>query len=307
MKYAIVDLGSNTVRLSLYNILSDGSFSLLFSEKEMVGLNNYIVDRTLSKAGIQRACQVLSHFRGLLLQFGISQMQVFATASLRNIRNTEEAVAAIKRTVGVDVEVISGAMEAELGYYGAIRDLNMENGVVFDIGGGSMELTEIQGGAVAKAQSIPIGSLELFNRHVKKIWPKKQELEEIRADVEQTMEKLKFPKEETPLVCGVGGTARAVLKIANTLLGKLETNRSLTMEEFSGVCQCLLARKAAARDVILKVCPDRLHTILPGVVLMEQMCAVLNCKVLYISPYGVREGYVYRNLPKQKQLGDGQA
>ena len=55
------------------------------------------------------------------------------------------------------------------------------------------------------------------------------------------------------------------------------------MEEFSGVCQCLLARKAAARDVILKVCPDRLHTILPGVVLMEQVCNALNCKVLYIS------------------------
>ena len=59
--------------------------------------------------------------------------------------------------------------------------------------------------------------------------------------------------------------------------------------------------------MILKVCPDRLHTILPGVVLMEQVCTVLNCKVLYISPYGVREGYVYRNLPKQKQSGDGQA
>ena len=92
MNYAIVDLGSNTVRLSVYSLEPDKSCRLLFSEKETAGLNNYIVDRVLSKPGIQRACDALNHFRGLLEQFGVEQMRVFATASLRNIQNTQQAV-----------------------------------------------------------------------------------------------------------------------------------------------------------------------------------------------------------------------
>ena len=300
MNYAIVDLGSNTVRLSVYSLEPDKSCRLLFSEKETAGLNNYIVDRVLSKPGIQRACDALNHFRGLLEQFGVERMRVFATASLRNIQNTQQAVEEIAAATGIQVEVISGALEAELGYYGVIRDRNLENGVVFDIGGGSAEIARIQGGRVASAQSIPIGCLELFNRHVKKIWPKKQELEDIRQDARQTLAGLALPEQEFPLVCGVGGTARAVLKITNQLLGRPDTQRTMTMEEFSGVARCLLARKGAARDVILKVCPDRIHTILPGVVLMECVCQALECQSLYISPYGVREGYLYRWLKEQE-------
>ena len=163
MNYAIVDLGSNTVRLSVYSLEPDKSCRLLFSDKETAGLNNYLVDRVLSKPGIQRACDALNHFRGLLEQFGVEQMRVFATASLRNIQNTQQAVEEIAAATGIQVEVISGALEAELGYYGVIRDRNLENGVVFDIGGGSAEIARIQGGRVASAQSIPIGCLELFH------------------------------------------------------------------------------------------------------------------------------------------------
>lgn len=301
MNYAIVDLGSNTVRLSVYSVGPDRSCRLLFSEKETAGLNNYIVDHVLSPGGIQRACDALNHFRGLLEQFGVEQMRVFATASLRNIRNTQEAVEKIAAATGIQVEVISGALEAELGYYGVIRDRNLENGVVFDIGGGSAEIARIQGGRVASAQSIPIGCLELFNRHVKKIWPKKQELEDIRQDARQALKELSLPEQEFPLVCGVGGTARAVLKITNHLLSRPDTQRTMTREEFEGVARCLLARKGPARDVILKVCPDRVHTILPGVVLMEAVCEALGGQSLYISPYGVREGYLYRWLTEQEK------
>lgn len=300
MKYAIVDLGSNTVRLSVYCVNPDGSCRLLFSEKETAGLNSYIVDHVLSNAGIQRACGALEHFQSLLEQFGVEQMRVFATASLRNIRNTQEAVAQIASATGIAVEVISGSLEAELGYYGVIREHNLENGVVFDIGGGSTEIAQIQGGRVASAQSIPVGCLELFNRHVKKIWPKKEELKAIREDARQALEELPLPEKNLPLVCGVGGTARAMLKITNALLGRPDTQRSMTMEEFTAVSQCLLARKAVARDVILKVCPDRLHTILPGVVLMETVCETLGCQSLHVSPYGVREGYLHRCLQQDQ-------
>lgn len=91
----------------------------------------------MSQAGIQRACRAPTNFRALLEQMGIGEMHVFATASLRNIQNTEEAAAEILAQTGVAVEVISGDLEAELGYYGALKSRKKRGGAMFDIGGGA--------------------------------------------------------------------------------------------------------------------------------------------------------------------------
>ena len=95
MKFAIVDLGSNTIRLSVYNTLPEGGFDLLFSEKEMAGLVSYVHGGVLSPEGIQRACGAIRDFQALLRQFDLDAPHVFATASLRNIRTTEEALKAV--------------------------------------------------------------------------------------------------------------------------------------------------------------------------------------------------------------------
>lgn len=136
MKFAIVDLGSNTIRLSVYNTLPEGGFDLLFSEKEMAGLVSYVHGGVLSPEGIQRACGAIRDFQALLRQFDLDAPHVFATASLRNIRNTEEAVEQIRAATGVGVDVISGELEARLGYYGARTATDLQDGAMFDIGGG---------------------------------------------------------------------------------------------------------------------------------------------------------------------------
>ena len=78
MKFAIVDLGSNTIRLSVYNTLPEGGFDLLFSEKEMAGLVSYVHGGVLSPEGIQRACGAIRDFQALLRQFDLDAPHVFA-------------------------------------------------------------------------------------------------------------------------------------------------------------------------------------------------------------------------------------
>ena len=272
MKFAIVDLGSNTIRLSVYNTLPEGGFDLLFSEKEMAGLVSYVHGGVLSPEGIQRACGAIRDFQALLRQFDLDAPHVFATASLRNIRNTEEAVEQIRAATGVGVDVISGELEARLGYYGARTATDLQDGAMFDIGGGSAEVLEVRAGEVKKAQSLPIGSLELFNRCVDGLWPKKKELERIRS------------------------TVAAALKIANDWYEKPAGNRILTPAEVRRLTKLLLKRDHQARKQILRHCPDRVHTILPGIVLMDALTEALCGGELYISPYGVREGYLCHKL-----------
>ena len=296
MKIAIVDLGSNTIRLSVYHTLPDGRFELLFSEKEMAGLVSYVRGGRLSPEGIQRACTGIRDFQGLLRQFDMGAPHVFATASLRNIRNTEEAVAQIREATGVEVDVISGELEAKLGYYGTRLATNLWDGAVFDIGGGSTEILEVRGGEIRKAQSLPIGSLALFNTCVDGLWPKKKELKKIRTAVASALKEAWLPEQRVEKVCGVGGTARAVLKIANAWYEKPAGNRSLTPAEVRRLTRLLLERDHQARKLILRSCPDRVHTILPGMMLMNTLTEKLCCGELYISPYGVREGYLCHKL-----------
>lgn len=298
MKYAVVDLGSNTIRLSLYNSLGSGEFELLFSEKEMAGLVNYISQDVLSDEGIEEACSVLKKFRSLLSQFNVDEMHVFATASLRNIKNTEQTVQKIKESTGIEVDVISGETEALYGYSGALLNCDHNIGAMFDIGGGSTEIIKIDSGKITEAESVKIGSLNLFNQFVSKIWPDKSELNDIKLKIEETFVKEKKHKSNT--VCGVGGTARAVLKIANRFYGKNSQNRMMSMEELKEITDILTEKKKSARKLILKSCPDRIHTIIPGTLIMHSICSIFCEKEIYISKYGVREGYLCHKLLKDK-------
>lgn len=299
MNYAIVDLGSNTIRLSVYHILPRGDYELLFSKKEMAGLVNYMTDGVLSDEGIRRACSVLLSFRTLLKHFAMGEMYVFATASLRNIRNSDQAVQAIREETGVCVDVLSGDLEAKLGYYGALLTLDLRDGAMFDIGGGSTEIVEVREGKILRAQSLPLGSLNLFRSCVSKIWPKSRELDAMRETVERTLTAANLPLEKTTRVCGVGGTARAVLKIANAWYGRPELERRMTPKELHQLTKALQKQDERVRQMVLNNCPDRIHTILPGALLMDAVSQALCRKELYISRTGVREGYLYHRILRE--------
>lgn len=296
MKYAVVDLGSNTIRLSVYRPTGRGGFELLFSEKQLAGLANFVHDGVMSRDGILRACDVLRGFQHLLGQFNIPDMSVFATASLRNIQNTEEALAWIARETGVDVEVLSGREEAELGYYGALHNTHLEHGVLFDIGGGSTEIVTVRDSALADAESISVGSLHLFIRYVSDIWPKRTEVEEIKACISGALAAADLPRGPMKQMCGIGGTARAVLKIVNEAWGQPDSNRLIQVDQMHEITALLLEKDSRARGLILRKCPDRIHTILPGALWMDALVRALCDGTVFVSQYGVREGYLCRRL-----------
>ena len=298
INFAVVDLGSNTIRMTLYDVQEQGGFQALFSEKRMAGLVNYIRSGSLTREGIEVACSVLRGFQRLLAQFGPVPVHVFATASLRNIRNTKEVLAAIRENTGLEVEVLSGELEARYGCIGAMLTCPLAGGAVFDIGGGSTEIVRLENGKIVSAQSLDIGSLNLYNRYVSELWPSRPEIDELTSAVRKKLRKADLPKKPSPFICGIGGTARAVLKIANQYLEKPESNRLLTVAELDRTAAMLLDRKNTARKLILKNCPDRVHTILPGVIVMTTVTHKLCKEQLYISRYGVREGYLCQKLIK---------
>lgn len=170
MKQAVIDIGSNSIRLTLYAV-EGRNFNILFREKIMAGLAGYVERGALSGEGVARAKSALLEFKRTLELLDIHRVAVIATASLRNVTNTDQAVRELQQATGFPVTVLSGQQEARLGYAGAMEELHLKSGVFVDVGGASTEVVAFQGGQVVDSASFAVGSLSLYRTCVKKILP----------------------------------------------------------------------------------------------------------------------------------------
>lgn len=301
MKYAVIDVGSNTIRLAVYQTENE-SFRVVFSHRFTVGLAGYIQDQVMTQDGIRKACEVLSECRALLEQFQLEKTYVFATACLRNIRNTKEAADQIFLMSGYSVDVISGQTEAFLDYYGIQGEIAIENGLLFDIGGGSTELVTFAHDGPGTVESLPIGSLNLSKQYVEKLFPKEKEREAIQARLRKELKKHKLNKLPSyEMIYGIGGTARALLQLIRMQQGISEKERTITVKQLRILEKLLWKKNGDARELLLQNCPDRLHTIYTGMLILDELMTLTGCEAVYISRSGVREGYLRRELAKQKR------
>ena len=297
MKQAIIDIGSNSIRLTLYETEGE-HFKTLFREKIMAGLAGYVENRTLSAAGIECACSALLNFQSILQTLKIDHICVFATASLRNISNTGQARSIIRSVTGYDVEILSGEEEALLGYTGAMQELHLASGAFLDIGGASTEIVTFHDGTPVDFTSFPIGSLSLYRRCVKKILPGTGSLARLRHTISETIDLDFVNTAPQPLIVGVGGTARAALRMIQYYYGSSETCRSITAEQLDGLCEFLTSGKKAASDLILQLEADRVHTLIPGLLVLQHVFHLFQAQQLIVSKYGVREGYLCERVLK---------
>ena len=299
MKCGVVDIGSNTIRLSIYHC-EGRSFKLLLNKKEMAGLAGYVKGGVLSSDGIQVACRVLEGFQALLANFGITELRVFATASLRNIANTEEALEAIRQATGIRAEVLSGAEEARLSFLGASLGGGAPTGLMADVGGGSTELVSYEDGHVTSSCSLPVGSLSLFSRYVDGLFPTTEERRRIRAAVEAELDKAAPLGVRHRHLVGVGGTFRAARKLCNDLNGVDPENPVIPAGEIRGLYRKLKKGDKTTLRQILKSTPDRVHTILPGLVVLHCILKRYQVETVSVSACGVREGYLFDRVLRNR-------
>lgn len=297
MKQAIIDIGSNSIRLTLYET-QENSFTILFREKVMAGLAGYVEDGALSDEGIECACAGLLNFRSILQTLEIEHISVFATASLRNISNTEQALSAIRAATGYSVEIISGEDEALFGYTGAMQDLHLTSGAFLDIGGASTEFVTFDEGDPVDFASFPIGCLSLYRRCVKKILPGDGSLKRLRQVIGETLNVNESVLTPRPVIVAVGGTARAVLKLAQHYYNSPGDCRNMTAKQLDELCTFLCSGKKQASDLILKLEADRIHTLIPGLLILQHVFHLFQAQQLVISKYGVREGYLCQKILK---------
>jgi len=301
MNHAVIDLGSNTIRLLVFGF-EDGKVTKVLNEKDTTGLAGYINDDVLSMDGIMKACEVLNNFKKLALDIvEPSDIHLFATASLRNVKNREEAVNVITKETSLVPDVLEGEEEGRLGFIGAKMSVECDKGILIDIGGASTELVVFNDGKMTDIASMPVGSLSLYMRYVDDAFPTPEEREDIEKAVDEQLSKIGWA-EDTKIkrMVGIGGTLSAVQKLMRVFFDTDDKN-VFDAERVKDLVKILKDHDTRTYDKIYKTIPDRVLTIFPGLIVLRQSMKRFECETVTVSRSGIRDGYFWSKVLKKDE------
>jgi len=302
MKMGIIDLGSNSIRLVVYHW--DGQDLKVIHNIKKISKNiQYVHDFVMSKEGLEAILHPLKELMILSRAYDVETLHIFATASLRNIKNSLEAKSYLEQAIAHPIDLLDGKEESLLGFEGLKRvtELPLE-GISVDIGGGSTEITYFKHGEVVALGSIPLGSLNLYLNHVHDVLPSSSEEFMMRVEIQKYLHAFAWLKEvNVNTVLGIGGTARAILRLHQA---KYSINTSIyDMTLSHNLLHTYTTHPMKVSDeetkLIFEALPDRFTTVIPGCIVMDEIMQIVKASEYRISSYGVREGYLYSKvLPK---------
>ena len=292
MRYAVIDIGANTVRLQVYEV-SDKIPKTLFTKKIVAGLVTYIENRRLTEKGCRKLIKVLSTHLSTVELFAVEKTLVFATASLRNIENAAEVNQVVKEQTHIDLMILSQEEEAKLGHAGIALSCNATEGFTVDIGGGSTEIVHFKNKAANVYLNLDFGSLSLYKNNIALVLPSTQEAKKINSFVKKRMEREAAVSSE--VIFGIGGTVRAI----GNILSEFMPNNSNTKFSYNDVVLLykeLLAQNPKLFKTILQVVPERVHTITPGTIIVKNILEKFNAHEVIVCNTGLREGILLSSL-----------
>ncbi|WP_158812028.1 Ppx/GppA phosphatase family protein [Beijerinckia sp. L45] len=299
---AIVDIGSNSVRIVAYDML-DRAPVPMFNEKALCALGNGVLTTgKLAKQGIEKALVALRRFRVLSELMGITHLYVIATAAARDATNGAEFLDAARQALGgAQVTLLSGPREAELSALGVISGVYKPDGIVGDLGGGSLELIDIQNGLIGRGVSLPLGGLALMDMSGRspKAAVKIARDAFAKCDTLSTLQGRAF--------YAVGGTWRALAKLH---MGQQHYPMSvmhgytLAAREASELVDLVERIDANALPAIETVSAARRPLLAYGAVVLDELIRRARPKEIIISTSGVREGLLFEALDAETRRQD---
>jgi exopolyphosphatase/guanosine-5'-triphosphate,3'-diphosphate pyrophosphatase len=301
---AIIDIGSNTVRLVVYGGTMRAP-TVLLNEKVTAKLGREIAATgRLADDAMALALRGLKRFALLLADLGISDIETVATAAVRDAANGPEFTEQL-RAIGLNPRVISGEEEALLSAHGVIGAFPDARGIVADLGGGSLELVRVSGGQTNSASTLPLGTLRLPDH-------RKDGRAEMKKSLDKAIRKggwdlaANLPEANGALYL-VGGTWRAMAVFAMAAQAyPLSDPHGFEMDaaaalELAGSLATSEAEVIKGRERISSMRAEKLPD---AAVLLQSLLAQLNPERVVFSSWGLREGLLYDRLPAHTRAQD---
>lgn len=311
---AIIDLGSNSVRLKITKIQGAGNYETVQYEKRYVRLASNIGPEKLLKQGpMKRTIAALEEFRAICDRYRDKNLTILAvaTAAVRQAQNQRQFLEKVRQTTGFDIHVISGEREAYLDYVGVSRTLPLDKGLIIDTGGASMELISVNNGEAEETVSIPIGSVTISQTyHLEdKINPADLFDAMVRIDEVLLQQRWLNRMRQTKIIA-LGGCNRALAKVYRWQQA-LSPNEvmpvhGLTMraQEAFLIMRQLLEVDRQTRAGIRGITKVRADVIVGGLLPLISLMRQLSINEISFSNSGLREGLLFKYLDQQVDFGE---
>ncbi len=291
---AVIDIGSNSVRMVVYEKTSRFAFHLLHEAKSKVRIseNAYKNSGNLQEIPMQRTYDALEDFLHIAASFQVRKILCVATSALRDAPNKNQFLEKVRTHLKLNIRVIDGSQEA---YYGAIACANLlweqSNALSIDIGGGSTEFAIINGKNISNTISIELGTVRL-----KELFFDKEKMKEAVAYIDKKLEVLDAL--DTSTLIGIGGTFRAIatamIEIQKYPLDKIHGFESSRVDFEKFLYSVLKADEPKLKKLGIK--SDRFDVIKPGVLILERVLNKMKITKIVSSGVGVREGVYLADL-----------
>ena len=290
---AIVDIGSNSVRLVAYEGLSR-ALTPLFNDKLLAGLGRGVATTgKLPQDGVTKALGALRRFRTLCDIMEIGDVHVIATAAARDASNGKQFLAAAREAIGVPIELLSGKREAELAALGVVSGFFKPDGVSGDLGGGSLELNEVKGAKLGRGVTLPLGGLALTDMSGKSPKRAVKIVREALADC-KPLDNLRGRS-----FYAIGGTWRALARLhmrqrnypLNVMHGYVIPARDAA--DFAALVERV---STDALIAIESVSAARRPLLAYGAVVLDEIIRRSKPRDIIVSALGVREGLLFERL-----------
>jgi exopolyphosphatase/guanosine-5'-triphosphate,3'-diphosphate pyrophosphatase len=300
---AVIDIGSNSVRLVVYEEMARSLVSI-FNEKTLCGLGREVQSTgLLAPDAVAKALTSLRRFRALCRIMKVGRVHAIATAACRDASNGAEFIAKAEQICRVKIEILSGPREAHLSALGVVSGIHKPDGIVGDLGGGSLELVDISGHRVHRGVTLPLGTLALQDLSEKSLKRAERIVGTHLAGV--------------PLLGGgagrafyaVGGTWRALARIHIIQSGyPLGVMHGYSIPAAEALDFAKRLRRLAAADMLANieaVAEARRPLLAYAALVLEYIIAIAKPNAIVFSTFGVREGLLYERLPAPERVKDG--
>jgi exopolyphosphatase/guanosine-5'-triphosphate,3'-diphosphate pyrophosphatase len=295
---AIVDLGSNTARLVVYEFEPGQWFRLRDSIREPIRLGEGLATTgELTPAAIERAEAAVHLFADFASGAGLPHPHVLCTSAVREAANGQDLLARLQ-DLHLPLEVLPGEEEARLGVMAVANGFAMEDAWVVDMGGGSAQVSKMIRRQFSDGGSHPLGAVRLTERFLHSDPPNDAEIGELETFLGSELGSLLPEFEGTSLpIVAMGGTIRNLARAVQVESGyplDLIHNYRLEREAFEALTERLLAQTVEERVEELDINPDRADLLPAGAVLFRFLMRRAGADHLLISGHGVREGAFFR-------------
>jgi exopolyphosphatase/guanosine-5'-triphosphate,3'-diphosphate pyrophosphatase len=298
---AVIDIGSNSVRLVVYEGLTR-SPTPLFNEKALCGLGREVQSTgLLAQDAIERAFAALRRFRALCEFMAVERRWAIATAACRDAANGPAFIAEAERICGVRIDVLSGKREAELSALGIVSGIHRPDGLAGDLGGGSLELVDVQGTNIKAGVTLPLGGLALQDAAERSIKKAERIVKDALADVPM------LARGARRAFYAIGGTWRALARLHMWQTGyPLHVTHGYVIPakeifEFSRLVHRVSVEGLSQIEVVADA---RRPLLAYGALVLEHLVRRIKPREVVISALGLREGLLYSLLDEEERRQD---